>query len=170
MIELKLFKAKKGVGFLQQGARSSVVLALLFLLGSLSLSSAHASYTMSPDSTTPVALQGQHFPENPRILSRQEIEAALAPALVSIKKCYDTLGGSAEGAQGRLVLNMLIRPEGTVLTLRAQAPGIPGNEIEKCIQKLSTQWRFPKRMGYTNATVPFDFRKQEIPLSTEGNQ
>ncbi len=96
---------------------------------------------------------------NQRILSREEIEAAMAPHIVAISDCYKRHTAKQKDVSGKLSLEMLIRPEGTLQKLWVHAPTVEGDGVDKCIHKLSTGWRFPKKPGFTNAVVPFFFQK-----------
>ena len=96
---------------------------------------------------------------NQRILSREEIEAAMAPHVPAIAACYKKHAGSGAEASGRLALEMLIRPEGTVQSLWVDAPHVRSKKLSECIHALSSAWRFPKKPGFTNAVVPFYFQK-----------
>ncbi len=100
---------------------------------------------------------------NDRILSRKEIEAAMAPHVDGISACYKTNAGSQKGADGHISLEMLIRPEGTIQKLWVVAPSITGAKLSKCVRDLSKAWRFPKKPGFTNAVVPFYFQKSRDP-------
>lgn len=99
---------------------------------------------------------------NERILTREEIEAAMAPHVPAIGDCYKRHTANQENVSGRLSLEMLIRPEGTLQRLWVHTPGVKGDAIDACIQKLSKSWQFPKKPGFTNAVVPFFFQKTDV--------
>lgn len=102
---------------------------------------------------------GQRYQRNQRILSQKELEAAMAPHVPAIQRCYKTHAAKQRSARGELQLEMLIRPEGKVHRLWVRAPGVRGKQLGACIDKLSTRWIFPKKPGFTNAIMPFLFRK-----------
>lgn len=99
---------------------------------------------------------------NERILTREEIEAAMAPHVPAISACYKQHTANQKQVNGRLSLEMLIRPEGTLQQLWVHAPTVKGDEVSNCITALSEHWRFPKKAGFTNAVVPFYFQKTNI--------
>jgi hypothetical protein len=99
---------------------------------------------------------------NQRILSREEIEAAMEPHVPAIGACYKTHTAKQKQVSGRLSLEMLIRPEGTLQRLWVHAPTVQGDKVSTCIQTLSKTWTFPKKPGFTNAVVPFYFQKTHV--------
>jgi hypothetical protein len=96
---------------------------------------------------------------NERILSREEIEKAIAPHVPAIQTCYKTHAAEQETAKGDLRLEMLIHPKGKIQKLWVVAPGVKGKKLDKCIKDLSQSWRFPEKPGFTNAVLPFSFVK-----------
>ncbi len=86
----------------------------------------------------------------------------MAPHVPAIGSCYKTHTAKQEGVSGRLSLEMLIRPEGTLQRLWVRAPTVKGDGVSNCIQKLSKTWTFPKKPGFTNAVIPFFFQKTSI--------
>jgi hypothetical protein len=99
---------------------------------------------------------------NDRILTREEIEAALAPHVPAIADCYKRHTAKQKQANGRLSLEMLIRPEGMLQSLWVRTPTVRGDKVARCVTELSKAWRFPKKPGFTNAVVPFYFQKTNI--------
>ncbi len=94
-----------------------------------------------------------------RILNRKEIEAAMAPHVPAIAACYKQHTAKQKNVDGKLSLEMLIHPEGTLQKLWVHAPSVRGDALETCIEQLAKTWRFPKKPGFTNAIVPFFFQK-----------
>lgn len=99
---------------------------------------------------------------NDRILTRTEIEAAMAPHVPGIAECYKRSTANQPQANGRLSLEMLIRPEGTLQSLWVRTPSVRGDNVARCVTKLSKNWQFPEKPGFTNAVVPFYFQKTNV--------
>ena len=86
----------------------------------------------------------------------------MAPHVPAIGVCYKTHTAKQKQVSGRLSLEMMIRPDGTLQRLWVHAPTVKGDKVSNCIQKLSKTWTFPKKPGFTNAVVPFYYQKTNI--------
>lgn len=138
--------------------RSSVYI-LLAVLAVPALSVAETGKRAAAHKSQETPLERRRRLRNDRILSREELERAIAPHVPAIQGCYKTHAAKQKRARGELRLEMLIRPEGVLQKLWVVAPGVRGDGLSKCIKKNSESWRFPEKPGFTNAVLPFFFLK-----------
>jgi hypothetical protein len=160
------------------------VLSSLLLLGAL-VGSAHADRkdrppagpavaTLGPArgdrtpalSTGDLALTGPARQARPQpFLTAGEITAQVAPHAPDIERCYlDRLGDARHG--GHLDLTLVIARDGSVLSLKAAASGLPvktAHKVEACIREIVEPVQFPMRRNDTTAVVPYVFEKTDAP-------
>lgn len=138
------------------------IAALLILLG---VEAGEPVWVGATDTTMETARTSGEPPpplrlqQNPRILSREEVEKALEPHLPSIMGCYQEHTAKLKNKTGVMQLELLIRPEGKVDNLWVRARGVRGPGLRDCVRELARTWTFPKKDGFTNAVVRFYFPK-----------
>lgn len=88
-----------------------------------------------------------------------------APYVGGVKDCYAAISHERT-ATGVLRLEVVIRPDGTVMKFGFKAPGIIGPPLrilDGCLRSLSSTWHFPVRRGFTTAVLPFQFQRTYAP-------
>lgn len=117
-------------------------------------------------STGDLALTGPARPARPEpFLTAGEITAPVAPHVPDIERCYlDRLGDSRHG--GHLELTLVIARDGSVVSVKAAASGLPAktaHKVEACIREIVETVQFPSRRSDTTAVVPYVFHKTDAP-------
>jgi hypothetical protein len=116
--------------------------------------------------TGDLALTGPARPARAEpFLTAGEITVHVAPHAPEIERCYlDRLGDSRHG--GHLDLTLVVARDGSVLSLRAAASGLPAKtakKVEACIRDIVETVQFPARRNDTTAVVPYVFQKTDAP-------
>jgi len=145
-------------------------LSSLFLLGAFA-GSAHAdrvdrSHASTELSTGELPLTGPARPARlAPSLTASEISLEVAPHAPEIGRCYlERLGDTRRG--GRLELTVVIARDGSIVSLKAEAAGLPAKaarKVEACIREIVETVQFPARRGDTIAVVPYVFQKTDAP-------
>ena len=86
-----------------------------------------------------------------------------ADYLPEVRHCYLQHAARQRGATGRLTLELVIRPAGTVLQLVLTAPGVKGTRLAECVRQASEEWTFPDRSGFTAVQIPITLVKTRAP-------
>ena len=97
-------------------------------------------------------------------LTADEITLEVAPHTAEIERCYLQRLGDAR--RGQLDLKLVIARDGSVLSLRANASGLPATAAHKvlaCIREIVETVQFPARRNDTIAVVPYVFQKTDAP-------
>jgi hypothetical protein len=108
-----------------------------------------------------LGVSGVAHADDPDTLSAKEIQYYFAPYLPEVRSCYVSYG-HGRVAEGVLRLELIIRPGGSVSTLRVAAPGVDPPWLTRlggCLRHRVRDWHFPVRDGFTTAVMPFLFHK-----------
>ena len=98
-------------------------------------------------------------------LAAADISALVAPHGAQIERCYVEAIGDLRRA-GRLDLTFAIARQGTVLSVKATAPGLAGKSLRKlegCVRASVDTVQFPERRHDTTAVVPYFFQHTDAP-------
>ena len=98
-----------------------------------------------------------------RTLSAAELAHYFEPYEAQVKECYRKYALNQKTATGDVRLEMIIHRDGHLFFFDVVAPGVRGKKLSRCIKKRSRAWRFPRRRGFTTATIPFRFVKTHVP-------
>jgi hypothetical protein len=117
-------------------------------------------------STGDLALTGPAHPGRlDPFLTAREITTHVAPHASEIERCYlDRRSDARRG--GHLDLTLVIARDGSVLSLKAAASGLPAKtarKVEACIREIVETVQFPVRRNDTTAVVPYVFQKTDAP-------
>ena len=86
-----------------------------------------------------------------------------ADYLPQVRDCYLQHAARQRTATGRLTLELVIRPVGTILMITVTAPGVKGTKLERCVRESSEEWHFPDRAGFTAVQIPITLVKTRAP-------
>ena len=94
--------------------------------------------------------------EDVRNLSQAEIDGAIRARADGITKCIVEARGAAE-VRGRVVVGLVVGPEGTPAATRVEAPRwLLEHGLYRCARPVMLSMRFPAAGKDTVVTVPFD--------------
>ena len=97
------------------------------------------------------------------MLSAGEVMRDFAFWQPEVRACYLAHAAKQRTATGRLSLELVIRPAGSVLTLAVTAPGVKGAALERCIEASAKDWHFAYAPGHTTAVIPLLFLRTRAP-------
>ena len=99
-----------------------------------------------------------------KTLSASEVMRTFdADYLPQVRDCYLRHAAWQRTAKGRLSLELVIRPVGTISLVTVTAPGVRGSKLEQCIRTSSEEWTFPDRSGFTMVQIPITLVKTRAP-------
>jgi hypothetical protein len=130
------------------------ILSLLLVLGA-GASSAAAGETkngrQAPDPTDELTLPVA------------EVSAAVNPWTPDVRACWLRHATPRARQDGNLRLEVIIDPIGMVWRHHTLYVGARNKRLDRCLDRVMAQWRFPMRQSYTVAAVPFLFRASARP-------
>ena len=100
-----------------------------------------------------------------RGLTSDEVKAELRSVEDTIERCYTDNTREVRGA-GHLDLVFTVSRHGVVEKLEIKTPGVSARvakRIDRCIREAVGTVTFPKRKGWTTATVPYFFQRTHAP-------
>ncbi|MFO0728017.1 MAG: AgmX/PglI C-terminal domain-containing protein [Myxococcota bacterium] len=96
-------------------------------------------------------------------LSREEILKVVAAGIGDIQRCYERELMKSPGLEGKVVMDWVISPSGTVQSTRVRSSTLRSEEVTACVQGVIKGWLFPKPVGGSvTVTFPFAFRGQSF--------
>lgn len=101
-------------------------------------------------------------------MSRDEVVASALPYINRVARCYQRHGLRTRHRIGELSLYLVIGRDGHVIHSEVDAPGLPmlrETPLESCLRKEVQTWRFPRRTGFTNASIPYFFLHTQHPTN-----
>jgi hypothetical protein len=131
--------------------KPSLVASVLLVVLAASTSNARAGETRGR-STQPAS------PESELVLPAGAISAAVEPWVPDVRRCWLKHASRRARADGNLRIEVIIDPVGMVWRHSVVAAGPRSRPLERCLDTVVEQWRFPMRRGYTPAAIPFLFR------------
>lgn len=98
-------------------------------------------------------------------LAREDIERVVFTDEKPIGDCYRRHAQNQRRATGDLTLHLIIHRDGSLFRFDLSAPGVRGDRLSRCLQRVGDGWRFPPRKGFTEASVPFRYIHTRLPGS-----
>lgn len=96
-------------------------------------------------------------------LSREEILKVVSAGIGDIQRCYERELMKSPGLEGKVVMDWVISPSGTVQSTRVRSSTLRSEEVTACVQGVIKGWLFPKPVGGSvTVTFPFAFRGQSF--------
>lgn len=133
-------------------AQGISILSLLLVLGA-GASSAAAGETKN---RRPV-------PTDELTLPVAEVSAAVDPWTPDVRACWLRHATPRARQDGNLRLEVTIDPTGMVSRHHTRYAGARNKRLDRCLDRVMAQWRFPMRQDHTVAAVPFLFRASARP-------
>jgi hypothetical protein len=96
-------------------------------------------------------------------LALPDIRKIVAASEPEIARCYKDHGLVQPRATGTLSVQLLIHRNGTLKSLEVDAPGVKGDALRSCIDRVASSWRFPQRRRFTRVALPFLFLRTQAP-------
>lgn len=103
-----------------------------------------------------------------QVLTREEVVASALPYINRVARCYQRNPFRPRGRLGELGLYLVIARDGRVVHSEVDAPGLPKlreTPLERCLRNEVRTWRFPRRTGFTNVTIPYYFLHTAHPTN-----
>lgn len=75
-----------------------------------------------------------------------------------VRACYERHAMRQKEATGKVLLDLVVRPEGKVDEVRVDAEGVRGNRFQRCVVEKARAWQFPESSGSTEVQYPFRFQ------------
>ena len=95
-----------------------------------------------------------------------EVSAAIEPWRPNVRACWLKHASRRARADGRLRIEIIVDPVGMVWQHQLNYAGGRNRALDRCVDKVIEQLRFPMRRGYTRAAIPFILRASVGPGST----
>lgn len=88
-------------------------------------------------------------------LSREQVQRTVRQHINEVRFCYQQELQSRPDLEGRVAVQFLVNPNGTVMTSAlAQSSGTVG-DVGQCVSQSVRRWTFPASDGPTSVTYPF---------------
>jgi len=96
-------------------------------------------------------------------LSREEILKVVNAGIGDIQRCYERELMRTPGLDGKVVMDWIISPSGSVQSTRVRSSTLKSEAVTACIGGVIKGWQFPKPTGGSvTVTFPFAFRGQNF--------
>ncbi|TVR02207.1 MAG: TonB family protein [Deltaproteobacteria bacterium] len=101
-------------------------------------------------------------PGNPEVrgqLDREIIQRVIREHRREIRACYEAELQRNENLRGRVAIEFVIAPDGSVASAQVAESSLNSREVENCVTNRMRRWRFPEPRGggIVRVTYPFDF-------------
>jgi len=97
-------------------------------------------------------------PLAPNSLKQEQITAVINRNIGRIKFCYDSQLRRNPGLTGKVIMNFVIQPDGSVNSVMAKTAKFKGSYLEQCVRESMMTWRFPRFNGDAiDVDYPFVF-------------
>lgn len=102
-------------------------------------------------------------------LTREQVEAVVRRNSGQLLYCYEKALQASPSLRGRLTLEWIIGPQGTVSTVKMASTSLKAKGVESCVLASLKKWKFPRPLGGVNVDVsyPFDFGRMNL-MAKEG--
>ena len=91
-------------------------------------------------------------------LSADQVRQVIRANGHEVRACYERHALKQKGATGKVTLDLVVRPEGSVDNVKVEAEGVRGNKFGRCVEGKARSWRFPESTGSTEVQYPFLFQ------------
>ena len=91
-------------------------------------------------------------------LPDDQVVRVIRSNLVGMKTCYQVAERAGAVGSGKAILSVEIAPEGSVATVRVEAPAFQSSTLPSCMTNQAKAWTFPKfTQGPKRFSYPFVF-------------
>lgn len=90
-------------------------------------------------------------------LTQDQIRKVIRKGTAAISQCYARHAMKQKQADGKVQLQLVIKPTGKVATVDVQAPSVKGKKFERCATNVAKRWKFPKAVTETEVIYPLYF-------------
>lgn len=91
-------------------------------------------------------------------LSAEQVRQVIRANGHEVRACYERHAMKQKGATGKVTLDLVVRPEGTVDQVKVDAEGVRGPRFPRCVEEKARGWQFPESSGSTEVQYPFLFQ------------
>jgi TonB family protein len=91
-------------------------------------------------------------------LSADQVRQVIRANGHEVRACYERHAMKQKSATGKVTLDLVVRPEGTVEEVSVDAAGVRGSQFRRCVEQKARSWRFPEATGSTEVQYPFLFQ------------
>jgi TonB family protein len=91
-------------------------------------------------------------------LSADEVRQVIRANSHEVRACYERHAMRQKAATGKVLLDLVVRPEGKVDEVRVDAEGVRGKRFRRCVEERARSWQFPESRGATEVQYPFLFQ------------
>jgi TonB family protein len=103
------------------------------------------------------------MPEVRGSLDKEVIRGVIHRHLFEVRHCYQTELARTPNLQGRVTVQLVIGPEGTVVRSSVQSSTLGNSNVEQCIARVVQRWQFPKPLGGGVVIVNYPFVLNATP-------
>lgn len=102
-------------------------------------------------------------------LTREQVEAVVRRNQGQLAYCYEKALQSNPKLHGRINSRWVIGPQGNVTSARISSSSIRSGEVEGCVTRSISSWKFPRPVGgvHVDVSYPFDFGRLNL-MAKEG--
>ncbi len=92
-------------------------------------------------------------------LTREQVEAVVRKNQGQLLYCYEKALQSNPKLRGRIGSRWVIGPSGAVTSIKITSSSVKSGDVESCVQRSITGWKFPHPVGgvHVDVSYPFDF-------------
>ncbi|GAB4198852.1 MAG: hypothetical protein OHK0013_08450 [Sandaracinaceae bacterium] len=94
-------------------------------------------------------------------LSREDIRRTVRRHINEVRFCYEQELMSRPDLEGRIAVQFLVNPDGSVLTSSVVDQSGPVGDVGSCVSQSVRRWTFPASEGPTRVTYPFVLQSAE---------
>ncbi len=106
-------------------------------------------------------IRGNTRPEATGSIDPKEAAKVFRKYEGAMKKCYERALKKTPGLEGKVTLNVLVAPDGSVKTSRARPISLQSSQVENCMETLAKRMKFPKpKGGVASLNKPYSFQPQ----------
>jgi TonB family protein len=91
-------------------------------------------------------------------LSADDVRQVIRANSHEVRACYERHAMRQKSATGKVLLDLVVRPEGRVDEVKVDAEGVRGNRFQRCVEEKARTWQFPESRGATEVQYPFLFQ------------
>ncbi|HEU5060504.1 MAG TPA: AgmX/PglI C-terminal domain-containing protein, partial [Kofleriaceae bacterium] len=91
-------------------------------------------------------------------LSPEAVRAVVRANGHEVRACYERHAMRQKSATGKVLLDLVVRPDGGVDEVKVEAEGVPAGRFHRCVEQRARSWQFPESSGTTEVQYPFRFQ------------
>ena len=90
-------------------------------------------------------------------LTQDQIREVVRKGTPAISACYARHAMKQKEADGKVQLQLVIKPTGKVASVEVEAPSVRGKKFERCATSAARRWEFPEAVSETEVIYPMYF-------------